>query len=317
MSFSSDPSAYRELAQSFLRYVQDEKRYSPHTVRNYSQTLERFESFARTHRGQDITLSDLASWRTADFRAFLADRRRDGVSGQTARLDLSALRTFFKYLARETGLPTAALTALRSPKVPNRLPRPVPMEAAAALSAPAGESDDWTVARDQALFALLYGAGLRISEALNLDWSDLPKADRPLRILGKGGKIRDVPLIEAIRERIEEYRAKLEKSEGAVLVAAQEPDAPLFLGVRGKRLSAAMAQRALRRQRGILGLDDSATPHALRHAFATHLLGAGADLRVIQELLGHSSLASTQRYTEVDAGRLLAAHAAAHPRAKG
>ncbi|WP_370337224.1 tyrosine recombinase XerC [Parvularcula marina] len=314
---TSDPAQYRHLSKAFLRYIAAEKRYSPNTVRNYGQTLDRFDSFAMAHRGHAPTLADLDGWKTADFRAFLASRRRDGVGAQTIKLDLSALRSFFKFLSRETGLKTAALAALRSPKAPKKLPRPIPMQAATALSGAADPEDDWQAHRNHALFALLYGAGLRISEALSLDWGDLPKPGQPLRILGKGGKTREVPLLDIVRVRIGTYRDALEDSTSDAGGAYLSGNAPLFLGARGKRLSPAVAQRALRLERAALGLDDSATPHALRHAFATHLLSAGADLRAIQELLGHSSLTSTQRYTEVDAGRLLAAHSAAHPRARG
>ena len=307
MALSRDPQKLRQLTDEFLKRLATEKRYSPHTVRNYEASISRFLEFAAGHRGEPAHLADLDGWRTADFRAFLSYRRQDGVTSQTIKLDLSALRTWFRFLARETGVSTAALMALRSPKSPRRLPRPVSMPAAAALSA-SNTEDGWMAARDRALFALLYGGGLRISEALGLDWKDLSGDTTVLRITGKGGKTREVPLIAAVRQRIDEYRSVLDHIPAAA--------SPLLIGARGGRLSPGVAQRAMRKERAALGLDDSATPHALRHAFATHLLSAGADLRVIQELLGHSSLASTQRYTEVDAGHLLAAHAAAHPRAR-
>ena len=307
-SLSRDPVEFDRLRGEFLTRLATEKRYSPYTLRNYESALERFTAFATQHRGERPSLKDLAGWRTADFRAWLADRRRDGVSAQTVNLDLSALRGFFAYLSRETGLPTAAFSALRSPKSPKKLPRPVPMPEARVLAGEAPAEEDWISARDHALFALLYGAGLRISEALALNWRDVAGETQTLRIKGKGGKTREVPLLKVVRDRLDEYRARLDTIPGAAT--------PVFVGARGGRLSPGVAQRAMRKARGALGLDDSATPHALRHAFATHLLAGGADLRVIQELLGHSSLASTQRYTDVDAGRLLSVHAEAHPRAK-
>lgn len=307
MPLSDDPLRLLRYKHDFLERLKTEKRYSPYTIRNYTASLDLLFDFAKQHDGKAPSVKSFATWRTADFRAFLGYRRHDGVGVQTIKLDLSAMRRFFRYLSSETGLSTAALSALRSPKSPKRLPRPVSMEAAQELCGPSEDLSSWIQLRDRALFALLYGGGLRISEALGLNWSDVGQHEKILRIKGKGGKTREVPLIDAVRDRIEEYRASL--------ATHPEKETPLFLGARGGRLSAGVAQRALRQQRAVLGLDDSATPHALRHAFATHLLSAGADLRVIQELLGHSSLASTQRYTEVDAGRLLSAHAAAHPRA--
>ncbi|WOI52039.1 tyrosine recombinase XerC [Parvularcula sp. LCG005] len=300
--------------QRFMRTLIDERRLSPHTVRNYQHTLDEFSAFLKAHTDARPTLQTLGQLKTADFRAFLAHRRKDGVGIATVRLDLSALRTFYRYLWREAGVSMAPLSALKSPKLPKRLPRPVPAVAAGKLSSGAARIEraaPWQQARDQALFCLLYGAGLRIAEALDLDRDDVPPPGQPLRVLGKGGKTRDVPLLPAVTDTLQAYLTALDDSP---LQLNDGPDAPLFVGARGGRLSAGVAQKTMRQLRPALGLDDTATPHALRHAFATHLLSAGADLRAIQELMGHASLASTQRYTDVETERLLQAHAAAHPR---
>lgn len=315
---AADP-AFLALQKQFIASLTDQRRLSDKTARNYQHTLDEFTGFAATHRSAPLSLADLDSWKPADFRAFLAYRRRQGIGAATARLDLSALRTFFRFLHQQTGVSLAALSTLKAPKMPKRLPRPVAVTAAKALAngtAPATK-DGWQGARDTALFALLYGGGLRISEALALTWSDVAGPPQFLRVQGKGGKMRDIPLLPIVAAHIGTYREALHqdtKSPALATLLADGPACPLFLGARGARLSPAVAQRAMRDLRPSLGLDDSATPHALRHAFATHLLGAGADLRSIQDLLGHASLASTQRYTEVDAERLLNAHAAAHPR---
>lgn len=309
---------YPSLRSAFLRSLAAERRASPYTVRNYTGAIERFDAFVAAHTGEPLTLRTLTELTTRDFRAFLAARRRDGASVPTVRLDLSGLKTFLRYLNKHAGVPLEPVMALRSPKSPKRLPRPVAHQDALSLTrietvARAGAAP-WVGARDAALFTLLYGAGLRIGEALALEAG--AGIGDTLRVLGKGGKHRDVPLIRAVREAIGRYElAILDAPEVEAKRRAQDP-APLFVGTRGARLSASVAQRRMRTLRPLLGLPDTATPHALRHAFATHLLSGGADLRVIQDLLGHASLASTQRYTEVDAGRLLSVHASAHPRAR-
>ena len=307
-------TTYTEHRARYLRALSAERRASAYTVRNYLAALERLEAFVRRHTGGAVTTAALAALTTRDYRAFLADRRRDGVSAQTVRLELSAIRSFLRYMNRHAGVPLEPIAALRTPKAPTRLPRPVGTEAAARLSAPRAAPACWTEARDAGLFALLYGAGLRIGEALALDAG---ACDGPaVRVLGKGGKARDVPLLAAVRQALGAYEAALEADPAARLFRARGEEAPLFLGAKGGRLSPGVAQRRLRAQRVLMGLPGTATPHALRHAFATHLLAGGADLRVIQELMGHASLASTQRYTQVDAGRLLSVHAGAHPRAR-
>ena len=307
-------ASYHDLRAGYLRSLRAERRASAYTVRNYTAALERLEAFVHAHTGERVSVAVLSRLQTRDFRAFLADRRRDGVAPQTVRLDLSGVRSFLRYLNKHAGLPLEPIAALRTPKAPKRLPRPVGQAEAAALSRPPVEPRRWTEARDAALFALLYGAGLRIGEALALDAGACD--GEAVRVLGKGGKSRDVPVLAAVRRALAAYERALDADDAARLFRVRADPSPLFLGAKGGRLSPGVAQRALRSQRALLGLPDTATPHALRHAFATHMLAGGADLRVIQELMGHASLASTQRYTEVDAGRLLSIHAGAHPRAR-
>lgn len=296
------------LAIAFLTHLKAEKRASPYTARNYAATLNLFLDFLTGYLGAPPTRETLAGLDARGFRSFLASRKAEGLDASTLKLDLSALRTFYAYLRRREGIDNDAISAMRGPKLRERLPRPVSAVDAEALIelTAAGEKPAWIKARDAALFTLLYGAGLRISEALSLRWSDAPLSER-LRIIGKGAKARDVPLIDAAREAVALYCAECPHGH--------ELSSPLFFSVRGKPLSAREAQRVMEKYRAILGLPDSATPHALRHAFATHLLQAGGDLRAIQELLGHASIAATQRYTKVDAERILSVYLEAHPRA--
>ena len=309
---------YAALRAGYLSELASARRASPYTSRNYEAAIVRFEDFLRRHCGEAPSLALLRTLSTRDYRAFLADRRREGVAVPTVRLDLSGLKSFLRYLNKHAGLPLEPVARLRSPKAPKRLPRPVGTQEALALTrlenVCRGPEARWTDARDAALFALLYGAGLRIGEALGLNEGDA--SGGAVRVLGKGGKHRDVPLLPAVTRALLAYDEALGADPAARRLRARHDPAPLFLGARGGRLSPAVAQRRLRELRPRLGLPDSATPHALRHAFATHLLAGGADLRVIQDLMGHASLASTQRYTEVEAGRLLSIHAAAHPRAR-
>ncbi|MBB5518048.1 tyrosine recombinase XerC [Amphiplicatus metriothermophilus] len=293
---------------AFLAHLKAERRASAHTQRNYGATLARFESFLSGHLGGAPGLDALARLEARDFRAFLAARRADGAGPATLKLDLSALKSFFRFLARRYGVENDAITVMRGPKAKERLPRPVSEADAAALVGEAQEEGEaaWVGARDDALFMLLYAAGLRISEALSLRRADAPLGER-LRVRGKGAKTREVPLIAPVREIVERYRT--------LCPYGSEAGDPLFFSVRGKPLSPRLAQRALERRRKALGLPDSATPHALRHSFATHLLARGADLRAIQELLGHASIAATQRYLKVEAERLLSVYEQAHPRA--
>ncbi|MEM1379269.1 MAG: tyrosine recombinase XerC [Pseudomonadota bacterium] len=305
-------TSFHSLAEAFLAVLRSERRYSPYTLRNYEAALDHFRHFLTGHLGEPPQSSDLNALKTRDFRAFLAYRHRDGLDAATLRLELSALRSFFKHWDRQGVLSSAALVALKSPKRRTVLPRPVSNASAEALIAAAGASDNgappWVARRDAALFSLLYGGGLRISEALALNWGDSAEV---LRIDGKGGKSRDVPVLPVVRSALEAYRSAYLDTHPA---ADTETDTPLFRGVRGGRLSPRTAQARMRHLRTALGLPESATPHALRHAFATELLASGADLRVIQELLGHASLASTQRYTAVDPDRLAMEHRRCHPR---
>lgn len=296
----------------FAQYLQSERRASPYTLRNYAATLERFDEFLLSHYGGEITLNVLSALETKDFRAFLAQRRNEGLKPQSIKLELSALKTFYGFLAKRADVENDAIAVMRGPKAKERLPRPVAAHDAEALidaaatSKTSAQKQNWEQARDVALFTLIYGAGLRISEALSLKRGDAPLQD-VIRIKGKGAKTRAVPVIPAAREAVDLYLEACPYGADA--------DDPLFYSVRGKALSSRQLQRTMQHLRGFLGLPDSATPHALRHAFATHLLSAGGDLRSIQELLGHSSLAATQRYTKIDAENLLGVYDKAHPRA--
>lgn len=293
---------------AFRSNLADERRASPYTVRNYGGALDRFADFLRLHLGAAPTARRLASLEAEDFRGFLAMRRAEGLSPASLKLELSALKSFFAFLRRREGIENEAIAAMRGPKARIRLPRPVSeVDAGALIARAAGDAQDWQAARDAAIFTLLYGAGLRISEALSLRWSEAPLGER-LRILGKGGKTREAPVLPVVRDAVAAYCA--------LVPFAAEPAGPLFFSARGKAQSARQVQRAMAAHRRALMLPASATPHALRHAFATHLLSAGADLRAIQELLGHASIAATQRYTKVDAERLLEVFDAAHPRAE-
>ncbi|MEM1410185.1 MAG: tyrosine-type recombinase/integrase [Pseudomonadota bacterium] len=316
-------TSFSDLRAGFLASLKAERRYAANTVRNYHAALDQFEAFLKGHIGHAPTAEHLRLLKTRDFRGFMAARHREGLDAATLRLELSALRSFFRYWDKRRILPSAAIMALRSPKKRAVLPRPVSAAAAASLLDEAAKEDSgpaWVAARDAALFSLLYGAGLRISEALSLpmgaggDSLSPDTAPPSLRITGKGSKTRDVPLLPAVHGAILRYKKALREERPDVDLG--DPGAPLFIGVRSPHLSAGVAQTRMRRLRTRLQLPDSATPHALRHTFATELLASGADLRVIQELLGHASLASTQRYTAVDPDRLAEAHRHAHPRSR-
>ncbi|MBI3506808.1 MAG: tyrosine recombinase XerC [Proteobacteria bacterium] len=290
--------------------LENEKRASRHTLSNYTRDLAAFLAFLQDHLGEAPTLAALGSLKPADFRGFLARRAQAGLKAASNARALSTLRGFFRYLDRAGLARNSHIGAMRGPKLPHSLPKALDQADAAALldAADLDASAPWVAARDRAVLALLYGAGLRIDEALSLPRDAAPLGEM-LRIVGKGRKARDVPILPRVRELVGEY-ARLCPFKG-------KPADALFLGVRGKRLNAAIIQARVRALRVELGLPETATPHALRHSFATHLLGAGADLRAIQELLGHASLSTTQRYTAVDAERLIDVYAAAHPRARG
>lgn len=298
----------------WLAFIANERRLSPKTVEAYARDVGFFLSFLTGHLGHAPKLTDLAKLAPADIRSFLAHRRGNGVEARTLQRSLAAARSFARYLEREGRGKSDALSAVRAPKVAKTLPRPLDAASALALADPATRAyeqrEPWVLARDAAVLSLLYGAGLRIAEALSLTRGDIPepgKADS-ITVTGKGNKARMVPLIQQIAQAIADYIAicpfDLPASE------------PVFRGEKGGPLSPRIVQLAMERMRGALGLPDSATPHALRHSFATHLLARGGDLRSIQELLGHASLATTQIYTQVDTTHLMEAYRAAHPRAR-
>lgn len=296
----------RALAVRWSSHLTHDRRRSPHTVRAYVATAHRFLDFLGRHRGEDIGKYGLLNVSAPDLRAFLADRRGEGLGASSAAREMSAVRAFLTFAAEDAGH-VPQLPRTRAPKRPRTLPRPASPADAMALAEEAGDSQvGWIGARDMAILLLLYGSGLRVAEALSLTCQSLP-IGRALRVTGKRGKTRVVPVVDAVREAIADY-------------AKQCPwplagPAPLFVGAKGGPLNPDLVRRAVRAARHRLGLPDSLTPHALRHSFATHLLAGGADLRSLQELLGHASLSSTQIYTEVDAARLLDVYRHAHPRA--
>ena len=301
----------REAMAAWLDHLANERRVSPRTIEAYLGAVSPYLAFLERHRGESLSAGDMAGVSPAELRAYLA-HRRDGerpLSARSVSQALSAVRGFHNFLDRRLGIPNAALSLVKGPKVRPSAPRPVTEDQARGLIAEAAcdpDREGWEAVRDEAVLTLLWGCGLRISEALSLKRSDAPLGDS-LRILGKGSKTRIAPVLPAVREAVDAYLA--------ALPFALDPDEPLFRAVRGGPLSPRHVQATMQTLRGRLGLSDRATPHALRHSFATHLLGAGADLRSIQELLGHASLSTTQKYTAVDAAGLLAAYGKAHPRA--
>ncbi|MEM7545575.1 MAG: tyrosine recombinase XerC [Pseudomonadota bacterium] len=283
---------------------------SPHTIDAYRHDVSGWLGFLALHFGGPVGRTGLAGITPRDLRSWQAKLREDGLSSRSVARALSAVKSFHRWLADAEGVEATAVLAARGPKAPQRLPRPVSAEAATALidQAALAHPEPWIAARDAAVLTLLWGAGLRISEALGLNQSDAPLPD-VLLIKGKGGKERIVPVLPAARDAVVEYQRLQPYDPG--------PNGPLFIGARGKRLNPRMTQKVMARGRMALGLPATATPHALRHSFATHLLEAGGDLRAIQELLGHASLATTQVYTAVDQARLLDIYDRAHPRAGG
>ncbi len=304
--------ALRAEVQGWLEFLFVQRNLSENTIEAYHRDVRQFCGFL-THRFRSapgIEIADALNVR--DFRAFLAERRKRGASSRSLARSLSGLRMFFKYLENQGYEANSAIHLVSSPKIPHGIPKALTVEKAAAtiLKGRAGQSiksEDWVTHRDAAVLTLLYGSGLRISEALSLNVEDAPIGGREAMIIkGKGGKERMVPILPITVEALEIYLD--------LCPFDLEPEEPLFLGVKGGRLSPRIIQLLLEKLRGALGLPSTATPHALRHSFATHLLGNGADLREIQELLGHASLSTTQVYTEVDRERLLSIHKQAHPR---
>src|SRR5690242_5234957 len=306
-TFASDVAA--EIAR-WLSYLGAERRMSEKTLDAYGRDIAQFLAFLTGHLGGAPTLKQLAKLTPADVRAFMAARRASGVGNRSLMRGLAGARSFARFLERNGKGKVAALAAVRAPKLPKTLPKPLAVSAATQITDTGlreGETrQPWVAARDAAVLALLYGSGLRISEALGLKRKDATGSDA-LTVTGKGNKARMVPVLPQVSKLIADYLA--------LCPYGLPPDGPLFVGARGGPLSPRIVQLAMEWLRGALGLPDSATPHALRHSFATHLLSRGGDLRAIQELLGHASLSTTQIYTAVDSERLLEVYASAHPRA--
>lgn len=282
---------------------------SRHTLRAYLADVTGFLTFLAHHHEKAPGLNDLSEASLRDFRAWMSRRAMDGTSNATRARSLSGVKNFLGWLDRQGIMHNAAIKTVRSPKLPHKLPRPLsPRQILEEVLSDHGTGgDDWVSLRDTALFTLLYGCGLRIDEALSLNITHLPR-DGFMIVRGKGNKERQVPVLDVVTTAIDAYRA--------ACPAPETSDRPLFLGVQGKRLHQGIAQKTMRDMRSRLQLPETATPHALRHSFATHLLQNGANLREIQEMLGHASLRSTQRYTEINADALIAVYKAAHPRAK-
>ena len=304
-AFASD-EFIRSQITAWQRELSSVRRLAENTLEAYGRDLDQFLSFLAGHTGGAVSLSTLKELRGADIRAFMAQRRNESLGSRSLARVLSALKSFFRFLEREGVLATEALNVIRTPKLPKSLPKALTVMEARQTIATTEEMEErpWVAARDMAVLSLCYGAGLRIAEALALTRADLE--GNSLRVTGKGGRIRLVPLIAAVRKSIELY---IELSP-----FKSWPEEPLFRGVKGGVLSPRLIQLRVAQLRGALGLPQSATPHALRHSFATHLLSRGGDLRAIQELLGHASLSTTQIYTAVDTDRLLESYRQAHPR---
>ncbi|HLH89542.1 MAG TPA: tyrosine recombinase XerC [Xanthobacteraceae bacterium] len=308
------PSADQDVATEISRWLGHlgaERRMSGKTLDAYRRDVHQFTAFLCEHLGRRVTLGTLARLAPADVRAFMAARRANGIGGRSLMRALAGARSFARFLERDGKGKVGALAAVRTPKVAKTLPKPLSIASATRVAdadVRAGEErPPWVLARDAAVLALLYGCGLRISEALGLKPRDVAGVRDALTVTGKGNKTRMVPLLPQVAQLIADYVA---------LCPYELPaGGALFVGEKGGPLSPRIIQLAMQRLRGALGLADTATPHALRHSFATHLLARGGDLRAIQELLGHASLSTTQIYTAVDTERLLEAYRGAHPRA--
>lgn len=303
-------TAASALLSQWIAHLRDERRFAANSTEAYERDVSAFLDFLQGHLGGEPDARALADLEPRDLRAYLAFRRQgpDALGDRSISRALAAIRSFYRYLERRHGVTNARLSLVRGPKLKRPLPRPVSEAAARDLisEAQAAAGEEWIGARDAALVTLLYAAGLRISEALALDGGDRPLPEM-LRIVGKGGKERLVPLLAAARQAVERY--------AELCPFALTEDAPLFRAARGGAMSPRMAQALMETLRGRLGLPSSATPHALRHSFATHLLANGGDLRAIQDLLGHESLSTTQAYTSVEAQKILQSYRRAHPRA--
>jgi integrase/recombinase XerC len=311
LTAAADHSAAVEDWQHWLLH---ERRASPHTLAAYRRDLAAFLAFGAGHLGKPLALADLGRLTRADFRGWLAARNAADLQASSTARALSVVRNFFRFLSRRDLGENAVLGTLRTPRLPRAVPKALTAaEAAEAVDAVGDDArEPWIAKRDTAILALLYGCGLRLGEALSLNRRDAPRPRgeevQTLMVTGKGRKQRAVPVLPAVAAAIGDYLA--------ACPYAGDDDAPLFRGARGARLNPRLVQLRLQELRACLGLPESATPHALRHSFATHLLAGGGDLRAIQELLGHASLSTTQRYTDVDAAALFAVYDKAHPRAR-
>ncbi|MCB9977966.1 MAG: tyrosine recombinase XerC [Rhodospirillales bacterium] len=299
---------FSSALNKWAEWLRVEKNLSRHTLRAYGSDVGHFVSFLFDHLGKKPGLNDLSEVSLRDFRSWMSRKAMEGASNASRARSLSGIKNFLSWLDKQGIMHNAAIKTVRTPKLPHKLPRPLHEKQAREVIEKAGlaEKQDWIGARNMALFMLLYGCGLRIDEALSLDAGHLPR-DGVIRVIGKGRKERQVPVLPIVEKTLKHYMGKRP-------VPAEKND-PVFIGARGKRLNQGVAQRAMRDVRNLLGLPENATPHALRHSFATHLLQNGANLREIQELLGHASLSTTQRYTEINAEELLKVYKAAHPRA--
>jgi integrase/recombinase XerC len=296
------------LRKQWMAMLAHEKRASPHTLRAYGDDLARFLGFQVGHLGGEVTPARLAKLTPADIRAFISSRRSEGLGAGGVQRALAAVRSFYKFLAREGILENAAPRAIRTPRVRRSLPRPLAVADADRVLTEAGEHTvEWLGARNAALLTLLYGAGLRISEALGLKRGDVPLG-ATLTVVGKGRKERSIPVLPLVASALADYAQQIPFTG--------PPSSPLFLSRRGKPMSPREAQALMQNLRGRLGLAEKATPHALRHSFATHILQGGGDLRSVQELLGHASLSTTQIYTAMDTAQLLQTYQNAHPRGR-
>lgn len=305
---AAEPALAAAVAE-WIKWLRGERRFSEYTLDAYGRDVAAFFTFLTDYRGFKPGVVDLSALSPKDFRAWLAQCQRRGLSRASTARALSSLRSLFRRLDRRGLVHNAAIGSLRTPRLPRSLPKALAEGEALSVLETAGNADvePWVAKRNVALLILLYGCGLRIGEALSLDRQQAPRAG-VITVTGKGNKQRLVPVLPVVDEAVEAYLC--------VCPYPLKPDDPLFVGVRGGRLQAGVVQRQVRQLRRELGLPETATPHALRHSFATHLLAGGGDLRTIQELLGHASLSTTQRYTAVDSGRLAAIYREAHPRAR-
>ncbi len=306
------PATAPDLAAIYaewVTYLSLEKHFSKHTLRAYTSDMEYFFGFLTKHLGKPPSMNDLGDASIRDFRSWLSKKTMEGAGAATRARSLAAVRNFLKWLDRNGHLHNPAIASIRTPKMPKKIPRALPPKQAREVveNADSIPKENWIGMRDRALFMLLYGCGLRIDEALQLNYGTRP-LNAEVRVMGKGSKERMVPVIPVVEKMLNEYLA--------VVPFPMEKETPLFLGAKGGRLAQGVAQRDLRNLRKAIGLPESVTPHALRHSFATHILVAGVNLRVIQELLGHASVSSTQRYTDYDNAQLMEIYMNAHPRAK-